>query len=166
LLVLLFKQIRAHYVFTAKKLFSAALRDRSPVGKVKHTAIVPVSGIHPGVFESVRYALSISNDPRACYVNLNPEATIKLREQWRKLLPDVPLIVLESPYRSMIGAVLEYIRKVENEEQDDIVTVIIPEFMTERWYHKFLHNQSAILLYAALRGERRIVVTSVRYHLG
>jgi hypothetical protein len=55
---------------------------------------------------------------------------------------------------------------VERETDDDVVTVIIPEFVTERWYHKFLHNQTAILLYAALRAKREIVVTSVRYHLG
>lgn len=165
LLVLLFRQIRKHYVTTAKKLFSATLRDRDPVGKVKHTAIVPVSGIHPGVLESIRYALSISNDPRACYVNLNPEHTQKLKEQWGKLVPSVPLIILESPYRSVIGAIVDYIRQVERQEQDEIVTVIIPEFITEKWYHKFLHNQSAILLYAALRGEKRLVVTSVRHHI-
>ncbi len=165
LLVMLFRQIRAHYVFTAKKLFTATLRERRPVGKVKHTAIVPVSGIHPGVLDAVRYALSIASDARACCVNLNPAATAKLVEQWHKLMPDVPLVILESPYRSLIRAIVEYIKQVEAEDDDDLVTVIIPEFLTERWYHKFLHNQSAILLYAALRSQRGIVVTSVRYHL-
>lgn len=165
ILVVIFKQIRAHYVLTAKKLFSATLRDRNPVAPVQHTAIVPVSGVHPGVLDAVRYALSISKDARACYVNINPSMTSKLVEQWSRIVPNVPLIVLESPYRSIISSILDYIRSVNKEHGDEMVTVIIPEFMTERWYHKFLHNQSAILLYAALRGERGIVVTSVRYHL-
>lgn len=164
-LVLIFKQIRAHYVFTAKRFFSTTLQNRHPVAPVQHTAIVPVSGVHPGVLDAVRYAMSISRDARACYVNINPEATLRIREQWSKILPDVPLVVLESPYRSIIQSFLEYIRSVNREQGDEMVTVIIPEFMTEHWYQKFLHNQSAILLYAALRAERGIVVTSVRYHL-
>lgn len=165
ILVLTFRQIRLHYVSTAKKLFSATLRDRNPVASVQHTAIVPVSGVHPGVLDAVRYALSISKDARACYVNINPDLTARLVEQWSRILPNVPLIVLESPYRSINQSILSYIRSVNREHGEEMVTVIIPEFMTEKWYHKFLHNQSAILLYAALRRERGIVVTSVRYHL-
>lgn len=165
-LVFVFQQIRVHYVFTAKKLFSATLREREPITKVKHTALVPVSGIHPGVVEAVRYALSISDDARACYVNLNAGQSAKLTEQWAKILPEVPLVVLESPYRSVIRSLVEYIKRVAREEHDDMVTVIIPEFVTEKWYHRFLHNQSAILLYATLRAQRGIVVTSIRYHLG
>ncbi len=166
LFVLLFKQIRAHYVYTAKKLLSATMRERRPLGPVKHTAIVPVSGIHPGVLAAVRYALSISSDARACYVNLNPDATAKLIDQWQKAVPSVQLVVLESPYRSMIRSILDYIGSVSHEAGDDMVTVIIPEFVTDKWYHKFLHNQSAILLFAVLRAKRGIVVTSIRYHLG
>ena len=165
LFVLLFRQIRAHYVFTAKQLMSETKRDFRPVQSMKHTAIVPISGIHPGVLDAVRYAVSISKDPRACYVELNSEATTRLKEQWRRVMPDVPLIVLQSPYRSVIKPILDYIAVVEAETSDDVITVIIPEFVTRRWFHKFLHNQTAIVLYAALRGKRGIVVTSVRHHL-
>jgi amino acid transporter len=166
LLVLVFRRIRGHYVYTAKELASASRREKRPVASVKHTAIVPVSGIHPGVLEAARYALSISKDPRACYVELNEETSRKLQEEWRQTVPEIPLIVLKSPFRSIIQPVVDYIDEVERETDDDVVTVIIPEFVTERWYHKFLHNQTAIILYAALRSRRDIVVTSVRYHLG
>jgi amino acid transporter len=165
LLVALFRRIRGHYLYTAKQLTSAANRDHRPVAALKHTAIIPVSGIHPGVLEAARYALSISKDARACYVELNVEQSRRLQEQWRSQLPEIQLVVLPSPYRSVIQPVIDYIDTVEKETADDIVTVIIPEFVTERWYHKFLHNQTAILLYAALRGKKEIVVTSVRYHL-
>lgn len=163
LIVMLFKNIRTHYVFTAKRLLLAT-RDQ-PVQSVKHTALVPVSGIHPGVLEAARYALSIADDARACYVEINREVSLRLQEQWKKTVPEIPLIVLPSPYRSVIQPVLDYIDELQNEIEDDVVTVIIPEFVTQRWYHKFLHNQTAILLYAALRGKRDIVVTSIRYHL-
>jgi amino acid transporter len=166
LLVLLFKKIRAHYVFTARKLMHAADHDIRPISAVKHTAIVPVSGIHPGVTDSLRYALSISQDVRACYVELNAEATQRLKAQWDRRALGVPLIVLKSPYRSVIRPVLDYIDEIQRNNKDEMITVIIPEFVTERWYHKFLHNQTAILLYAALRAKRHIIVTSVRHHLG
>ena len=164
-LVLLFRNIKAHYVYAAKQLASEAKRDVRPVGPVRHTAVVPVSAIHSGVLQAVRYAVSISNDARAVYVELNPETTARFREQWERTVPGVPLIVLQSPYRSVIGPILNYIDQVEAETDEDVVTVIIPEFVTRRWYHKFLHNQTAILLYAALRAKRGIVVTSIRHHL-
>lgn len=163
--VMLFKNIRAHYVFTAKKLLNATREEQVIIQPVKHTALVPVSGIHPGVIEAARYAISISKDPRACYVEINRETSLKLQEQWKRAVPEIPLIILPSPYRSVIQPVLDYIDELQGEIQDDVVTVIIPEFVTQRWYHKFLHNQTAILLYAALRGKKDIVVTSVRYHL-
>lgn len=165
LLVLIFREIRAHYVYTARQLASESKKYLPQMKEVKHAAIVPISGIHPGVIQAIRYAISISKDARACYVDLNTEATEKLKEQWRKVAPTVPLVILESPFRSVIQPIINYVTEVENETKDDVITVIIPEFMTKRWYHKFLHNQTAILLYAALRGRRGVVVTSVRYHL-
>ena len=77
----------------------------------------------------------------------------------------MPLVVLHSPFRSVITPLVEYIDQVERQVDDDVVTVIIPEFVTRRWYHQLLHNQTAILLYAALRGRRDVIVTSVRYFL-
>ncbi|MGZ3650866.1 MAG: APC family permease [Bdellovibrionota bacterium] len=166
ILVVIFRRIKGHYILTARQLNAAASRDHRPIAAVKHTAIIPVSGIHPGVLEAARYALSISSDARACYVELNAEQSRRLQELWLKTLPDIKLVILQSPFRSVIQPVIDYVDAVERETDDDVVTVIIPEFVTERWYHKFLHNQTAILLYAALRAKREIVVTSVRYHLG
>ena len=165
MLVLLFRQIHRHYLGVARQLSHAALSDRKPIAPLRHTAVVPISGIHPGVIDALRYAVSISSDVRACYVELDPEATERLREQWKIWAPEIPLVVLKSPYRSVIGPIIQYIDDVENLRSDDTVTVIIPEFITSRWYHQFLHNQTALILRAALRLKRGKVVTSVRYHL-
>jgi hypothetical protein len=164
-LVLLFRQIRGHYDFAAKSL--TRLKDAPPVRpkELRHTAILPVSGIHHGVINALNYGLSISKDVRAVYVELNPEATEALKKEWDSAVPNVPLVVLKSPYRSVIAPIVRYIYRVEKEMEDDVVTVIIPEFVTTKWYHQLLHNQTAILLNLALRGRREIIVTSVRYHL-
>lgn len=166
LLVIVFKKIKRHYLITARQLSAASAKNPLPQGEhVHHTAIIPVAGIHPGVQDSVRYGLSISNDLRACCVDINAEQTEKLTLQWKKIFPEVPLVVLDSPYRSVISPILNYVDKVQAEISDDVITVIIPEFVTSKWYHKFLHNQTALLLYTFLRGKKDIVVTSVRYHL-
>jgi len=164
LLVLLFQQIHHHYCETANKLAVASLHGSHQAKAFKHTAIVPISGIHPGVLDALSYALSISSDVRACTVNVG-EATKRMQEEWERTAPGVPLIVLPSPYRSVIRPILNYIDKVESEMKGDMVTVIIPEFVTSRWYHKFLHNQTALVLYAYLRGRKGVVVTSVRYYV-
>lgn len=167
LLVILFKQIHRHYVYTAAKLVRPKGKSiKEATHSLKHTAVVPLSGIHQGVVDALNYALSISEDVRACYVDINAESTMALQKEWAEAAPaGVPLIVLKSPYRSVIAPIVEYVDNVDRERQDDIVTVIIPEFVTAKWYHQLLHNQTAIVLYAALRGRRDVVVTSVRYHL-
>lgn len=164
LLVFLFQQIHSHYVDTARKLAVASLHGPHQAKAFKHTAVVPISGIHPGVLDALSYALSISSDVRACTVNVG-EATKRMQEEWERVAPGVPLAVLPSPYRSVIRPILNFIDKVESEMKGDMVTVIIPEFVTSRWYHKFLHNQTALVLYAYLRGRKSVVVTSVRYYV-
>ncbi len=164
-LVAMFRQINIHYCETAQKLAIASLHGPHQVKAFRHTAIVPISGIHPGVLDSISYALSIASDVRACTVDVGPEATKRMQAEWERVAPNVPLIVLSSPYRSVIRPILMYIDKVEAETKNDMVTVIIPEFVTSRWYHKFLHNQTALVLYAYLRGRKGVVVTSVRYYV-
>jgi hypothetical protein len=133
--------------------------------ELKHTAIVPLSGLHGGVINAASYAMSIAHDVRGVYVDLDPDVTARVQSDWDRAVPGVPLVILKSPYRSVISPILEYIEEVERETMDEVVTVIIPEFVTTKWYHQFLHNQTSILLYAALRPKKGIIVTTVRYHL-
>lgn len=163
--VILFKQIHKHYVATARELERSAGIKAGTARQLKHTAIVPVSGIHGGVINAASYAMSIAKDVRAVYIDIDPVMTENVRRDWARLVPEVPLVVLTSPYRSIIAPLVAYVEEVERETKDEVVTVIIPEFVTPKWFHKFLHNQTAILLYAALRAKKGIVVTSVRYHL-
>lgn len=164
--VIIFRKIREHYEATAKELTRPHGVAVTQARILKHTAVVPISGIHQGVIDALSYALSISKDVRACYVEINPEATERLMAEWNEVAPQLPLVVLKSPYRSVIGPIVRYVHRVEHEMNDDIVTVIIPEFVTKKWYHQLLHNQTAIVLNLALRGRKDIVVTSIRHHLG
>ncbi len=165
ILVVIFTRIHTHYETVSREL---SLVNQNPPGKlepVKHTVIVPISGIHRGVIDALRYALSISDDVRACYVEIDSATTQRVQVEWQKWAHEIPFVVLRSPYRSVIAPLLEYLDDVEQTTHGDMITVIIPEFVTSKWRHQVLHNQTALLIRTALLFKRGKVVTSVRYHL-
>jgi hypothetical protein len=118
------------------------------------------------VVKALEYARSIAPDNvTAVYVDIDPEGTTRLREKWNEWGIDVPLVVLDSPYRSLSGPLLRYIHRVDMKWDDDVLTVVLPEFIPARWWQHLLHNQSSLLLKGALLFRRGIIVTSVPYHL-
>lgn len=163
LLVLVFRQTRAHYDAVADQLSLATVEvDTTPHG---HTVIVPIGGVHRAVIEALRYASALGNDVRAVYVNVNPESMRMLKRDWPVWGAHVKLVVLQSPYRSLTEPLLEYIDRIVAEHPDNYVTVVLPEFVPKHWWHHLLHNQSALTLKAALLFRRRVVSTSVPFHL-
>jgi amino acid transporter len=159
----LFMKIHKHYINVSKELAIPAT-EVITISPIKHTVVIPISGIHRGVVDAIRYALSISNDVRACYVELDPKVTERLKDEWHRLDLNIPFIVLKSQYRSVIGPLLKYIEDVD-QTSHNYLTVVIPEFITARWWEQLLHNQTALMIRTALKLQRRKIVTSVRYHL-
>src|SRR2546426_1418664 len=162
LFVLMFQRVNSHYREIREQL--SLDRAEGPCA-VHNTVIVPVSTIHRGVVQALQYARALSDDVRAVVIDLDPEATRKLREKWSQHCCGVPLIVLDSPYRSVLRPLLEYIESVDRRKEGDIITVVLPEFVPARWWEHLLHNQTALLIKGALLFRRRTVVTSVPYHL-
>jgi amino acid transporter len=163
--VLFFRRIHFHYLAVGRELSLIGKQPPANFERIKHTVIVPISGIHQGVIEALQYALSISNDVRACYVEIDPLKTEAVKCEWERWAPGVPFVVLKSPYRSVVTPLIKYIEDVGEITHDDVVTVVVPEFITLRWWHRLLHNQTALFIRAALAFRPRTVVTSVRYHL-
>lgn len=163
--VMLFRKVQKHYLDVGRALTLIGKTPPKTLEPVKHTVVVPISGIHQGVLEALRYALSISSDVRACYVELDSEATERTKAEWERWVHGVPFVVLKSPYRSVIQPLIAYIDDVEEISHDDVVTVVIPEFVTSKWWHRILHNQTALFIRAALAFKRGKIVTSVRYHI-
>jgi len=163
LLVLLFKAIHKHYVMVAKQLSTEGLEQLRPI---KHTVIVPISGIHRGVVSALRYARSIASDRvQAVYVDFEEEATASLKEKWERWGAGVQLVVLPSPYRELTRPLVRHINRIARENSDNIVTVVLPEFIPARWWQHILHNQSSLLLKGSLLFKKGVIVTSVPYHL-
>jgi hypothetical protein len=126
---------------------------------------MPIGGMQRAVVEALRYAETLSDDVRAIYVDIDPAATRQIQNDWATWGGRVRLVVLPSPYRSVIEPLLGYIRQVERERPNDYVTVILPEFVPARWWQHLLHNQSALLIKGALLFRPNTVVTSVPFHL-
>jgi hypothetical protein len=163
LLVLFFRAIHAHYIQVARQLSTEGLEPMPPMN---HTVIVPISGIHRGVVAALQYAKSIGSDRvQAVYVDLEEDGATMLREKWKRWGDNVQLIVLPSPYRELTRPLLRYIYKLSRENGNNIITVVLPEFIPAKWWQHILHNQSSLLLKGSLLFKKGVIVTSVPYHL-
>jgi amino acid transporter len=162
-LVTIFEITRRHYERVASEL---TLRGWHPEAAGRHVVLVPMGGIQRAVVKALRYARTLSDDVRAIYVEIDPAATQSIRALWPEWGQQVELVVLESPYRSLMEPLLEYIENVQRRDPCGYVTVILPEFVPRRLWQHLLHNQHALLIKGALLFKPNVVVTSVPYHLG
>ena len=163
LLVLMFRRIHRHYVEVARQLSTEGLEGLRPI---HHEVIVPISGIHRGVIAALEYAKSIApHHVTAVYVNLDDEATQKLREKWQQWGSGVNLVVVASPYRSLARPLFNYVDRVHRSSPNVIITIVLPEFVPARWWQNLLHNQNTLFLKGALLFKKGVVVTNVPYHL-
>ena len=163
LIVLGFRAVKRHYEHVR-----AVLRvpvEWTPPPR-RHTVVVLVSRVHRGVLDALAYAESLRPDHLfPVHVAATEEEAAKVRGQWAAR--DLPweLEVRVDPYRRLAAPVLAYIDEVDSRWSDDVVTVVVPEFVVESWWASLLHNQSAVLLKARLRARPHTIVVSVPLHL-
>jgi amino acid transporter len=169
-LVVGFMTIERHYREVSREL---TLRGLPPSLKPlpEPRIIVPISGVHRGVIEALRYARSISDQVTAVYVETEPGKAQQVRTAWETWGQDVPLVVISSPYRSLVGPFLDYLDETDRKHNDgQLATVLLPEFVPARWWQNLLHNQSATLLRLAMHYHRRRLgytraIIDVPFHL-
>lgn len=162
LLLTIFTLIRKHYDYLAKEL---EVEPSDSVPTAKMTVLLLVPRLHKGILQAIAYAQSLSEDVRAVHVTLDPSSVARIKADWVKFGEDIPLVILESPYRSLVEPVTDYVDQTIAETPDQFVTVIVPEAVPRRWYHRFLHNNVAISLKLALGARKNVVITNVRYFL-
>ena len=160
-LVVMFLAVHRHYEKVAEQL---SLEGFAPPPPMTNTVLVLVGDLHRGVIKAIQYALALSPNAKAVYVETDPERTRKLEEKWGKSGMGVPLIVLTSPYRSLLGPLLEYIDHLQTDE-NHVVTIVLPEFIPARWWQLGLHNQTALLIKGAMLFRKNVIVTDVPFHL-
>ncbi|MBI2861332.1 MAG: APC family permease [Chloroflexi bacterium] len=165
LLVLMMLAIQNHYKRTERELrLSESDRPLSMATKPQ-VVIVPVPGLNKSVLRSLTYARSISTNVTAVHVTDDLGSAERLREQWQRWASDIPLVIIESPYRNFTGPLLTYIDLIDKQTPDVPVTVVLPEFFPKHWWENLLHSQRALLLKAALLARPNTVVTDIPYHL-
>jgi amino acid transporter len=169
LLVVMFMNIHRHYIGLTAKLAASRLEAALPS---KHHAIVLVSSIHKGVVQALRYARLISGDRvEALTVDLQSDgfhegpAVEKMRSDWLSYGMGVPLRSVPSPYRRIVEPILEEVERFQLAEPDVCLTIILPEYITSKWWQRFLHNQMAFRIKAMLMLRPNVIVTTVRMHI-
>jgi amino acid transporter len=169
LLVLMFRAIELHYQRIRPQLSLDGLAPAIHPPESKRV-VLPVSGVHRGVIKALEFACSMSDKVTALYVEIDPAATPHMRDQWAKWGQGVPLVVVESPYRSVVGVLLDYLEQADAQANDGQKAVLVlPEFIPAHWWENFLHNQTAwviklMMLYQRRRGSGRVIV-EVPFHL-
>jgi amino acid transporter len=163
-IILLFTAIRAHYDRVRAMLALSPAQTRQLA--INHTVVVLVGQIHSGVLKALEYARSIRPQHLvAVYVCFEDEDRVAIEQQWQAFGITVPLEIIYSPYRELVAPVEAYIDELDDRWGNDTVTVVIPEFVVNRWYEHLLHNQSALFLKGKLLFRENTVVISVPYHV-
>ncbi len=171
LMVAMFRAIHRHYerVASALSVSNLALNDLSLQPQdIKHVAIVPISSINIASLRTIGYARSIFSKVIAIHATDDLEGAERLKEKWSKYFSegDVRLVILETPYRSLVRPLISFVEDMHQRYPDRAVTVILPEFVAEHWWENILHTHTALRLKGSLLVHPDVVVTSVPYHIG
>ncbi len=163
LIITWFRAVHSHYVAVGQQI--VLTRGHRPPLPRQNIVIIPISGVNRAVIRAVDYARSRSTDIRAVYVDVDPEETARTEIQWAQWGCGFQLVVLPSPYRSILASLLDFIEELLQKDPDSWVTVVIPEILPARWWQNILHNQRALMLKAALLFKDRVILTDVPFHL-
>ncbi len=170
LIVIGFNRIFTHYERVRDEL---SLKGLPPSLKPVETTrvVIPISGIHRGMVGAVNFARSISENVTAVYIELEPGTGVKAKVEWEAWWPDVPMVVIPSPFRSIVGPLLQFLDETDAQHNDgQLAAVVLPEFIPGKWWQTLMHNQTAWLIKTALLYRRRKpgmerVVIDVPFHL-
>lgn len=164
LIVLLFKAIGRHYGEVRERI---SVEEGWRPKRHTHTVVVPVGSINKGTLQALTYARSLAPTRLIAASVVTDEAEqLEITEAWAKHELPIELHLISSPYRALTRPILRFLDELDEEDPDDIITVVIPEFVVSKWYTQVLHNQSALALKARLLFRKNTVVTSVPVVVG
>jgi hypothetical protein len=160
---LIMKGIRHHYDIVKDEL---APDDADDILPSRVQVVVLVSKVHKATLRAVNYARATRPSSLvALTVDVDPEATEALRQEWERRSIPVPLKILDSPYREVIRPIIKYLKEINRASPRDVVSIFIPEYVVGHWWEQLLHNQNALRLKGRLLFMRGVMVTSVPYQL-
>ena len=163
LIIALLVKIHRHYVQFATEV---EFKGQSPIAPLHHSVVVPVNGITKATSGALVYATTISDEVVAVYIEVDKRATAKMQSEWEEWDIGVPLVVIPSPYRSVLRPLVEYVDSLRLVMPGELVTVVVPEIVPKRWWEHLLHNKTAFYIRTAFLFKPNIVVTTVPFLLG
>lgn len=161
-LLAIFWAIRRHYDYLAQEL---SVGPDDHVREVKTTVLLLVPRLHRGILKAIAYSKAMTKDVRAIHVTLDPKSVGHIKEDWNRFGADIPLVILDSPYRSFVDPITDYIDQTVAEDPSMMITVIVPQAVPKYWWQGLLHNNAAVPLKLALKSRKNVVITNVRYFL-
>jgi hypothetical protein len=166
ILVALMVFINSQYTASGRELAVRSTYVVPPPHR-EERVVVPIPGLNRAVVQAINVARSISDDVRAVFISDDPDGAVEVRRRWEQQVPGVPLVVVESPYRALVGPLLAYLDVLDRawppDKEEPITFMIIPEYVARSWWERILYNQSAKRLRAALLGRPHTVVVNVPY---
>jgi amino acid transporter len=158
--------IRRHYDRVSDELSAAEEAAEETVLPSRVHTVVLVSKLHKPTLRALSYAKLFRSDSlEALSINVDPADTKALQAEWERRGVDVPLKVLDSPYREITRPIIEYVRGLRGSSPRDVISIFIPEYVVGHWYEHLLHNQSALRLKGRLLFMPGVTVTSVPWQL-
>jgi hypothetical protein len=141
-----------------------------PVPHREQRVVVPVNGINRAVVQAVTFGRTLATDVRAVFITEDPEAGEELRVKWERQVPGIPLVIVESPFRALVGPLTAYLDVLDlawpPDKDAPVTIVVLPEFVARHWWDRLLYNQSAKRLKSALVGREHTVIADVPYRRG
>lgn len=162
-IILLLRGIHRHYTEFAEEI---RFLGQSPINPMHHTVIVPVNGITKATSGALVYATTISDEVVAVYIEVDPAHTAGLEAEWEAWDVGVPLVVVPSPYRSILKPLVEYVESLRMVMPGQLVTIVVPEIVPRRWWEHLLHNKTALYIRTAFLFKPNVVVTAIPYLVG
>lgn len=164
LMVILFSNIHRHYRNLAGDLSLETIGTPAPVHRQR--VILPIGGVHRGTLAALRYARTLSDDITAVHVSIDPEESARIQQKWEIWGDGHRLVILESPFRTFMEPLLEYIDEIDNLKQPkEVITIVVPEFVPRHWWSNMLHTKTANTLREALHFRKDIIITNVPYQV-
>jgi amino acid transporter len=170
LLSFFFSRIYHHYQRVQHQLqvdqTPGTLERTPPVERQRgRVVLVPIDDLNQAVLRTIDFAHSISDNVTAVHVTDDIEEAEELRKRWEATVPDTPIVIIESPYRSLLAPMLTYIDAIDKIDPDAFITIVLPEFVPAHFWEGLLHNQTAVRLKKALRSRPNTILIDVPYHL-
>lgn len=162
-LILMLRKIHRHYTAFGEEI---RFLGQSPITPLHHTVIVPVSGITKATSGALVYATTISDEVLAVYVEVDKRDTARIEAEWEAWDIGVPLVVVPSPYRSILKPLVEYVENLRMVTPGELVTIVVPEIVPAHWWEHLLHNKTALYIRTAFLFKPNVVVTAIPYLVG